>query len=811
MKNKTESEILSTEVSRRRLVQGGALGSIALATAGVSLPFGKAKAETMDVQSSEEKDKVVWSMCSVNCGSRCALRLHVKNDEVYFVETDNTGNDEYGNHQARACLRGRSIRRRMNHPDRLKYPMKRVGKRGEGKFERISWDEAFNTIADNLKRILKDYGNEAVHVLYGTGVDGGNITNSNVPYRLMNSCGGFLSRYCSYSTAQITTAMPYTFGSRESNGIADIANTRLVVLFGNNPAETRMGGAAVTYELEQARARSNAKMIVIDPRYTDTAAGREDEWVPLRPGTDAALVAGMAYVLITEDLVDQPFLDKYCVGYDEKTLPEGAPANGHYKAYILGTGPDGVAKTPEWAANITGVPADKIIKLAREIGTTKPAYICQGWGPQRHANGELTARAIAMLPILTGNIGISGGNTGNRESSYDINIEYFPMLTNPIKTQISVFTWTDAIARGTEMTAKRDGIRGKDKLDVPIKFLWSYASNTLLNQHSDINKTHEILLDDTKCEFILGIEHFMTISSKYADILLPDLMTTEQEDLVPSEGTGDMAYVILGQPATKPKFERKPIYEILSEIAKRLGPDVEQTFTEGRTQSEWIRYLYEKMRANNANLPDYEQMKKMGIYKEKNTKGPIVAYKAFREDPVANPLKTPSGKIEIYSKALADIAASWELQKDEVIHPLPVYASTFEGWDDSLRETYPLQMFGFHYKSRTHSSYGNIDVIDQACRQEVWLNPIDAQKRGIKEGDMVRVFNARGEVRLPAKVTPRIMPGVSAMGQGAWHNANMFGDKIDHGGCVNTLTTHRPSPLAKGNPQHTNLVEVAKV
>jgi anaerobic dimethyl sulfoxide reductase subunit A len=129
-----------------------------------------------------------------------------------------------------------------------------------------------------------------------------------------------------------------------------------VVLFGNNP-ETRMSGGGVTYYLEQARQKSNARMIIIDPRYTDTGAGREDEWIPIRPGTDAALVSALAWVMITENLVDQPFLDKYCVGYDEKTLPASAPANGHYKAYILGQGSDGIAKTPEWASTITGIPA----------------------------------------------------------------------------------------------------------------------------------------------------------------------------------------------------------------------------------------------------------------------------------------------------------------------------------------------------------------------------------------------------------------------------------------------------------------------
>ncbi|WP_459176068.1 selenate/tellurate reductase subunit YnfE [Ewingella americana] len=803
-------------ISRRTLMKTSTLAGLAIAAGSVSLPFSrKAMAEIVAAETQNGKDRVVWGACSVNCGSRCALRLHVRDNEVYWVETDNTGNDEYGDHQVRACLRGRSMRRRMNHPERLNYPMKRVGKRGEGKFKRISWEEAFDDIANNLKRTVAKYGNEAVYINYTSGVVGGNITRSS-PYaslvaRLMNCYGGFLSHYGTYSTAQIACAMPYTYGSNDGNSTSDIENSKLVVLFGNNPAETRMSGGGITYYLEQARERSNARMIVIDPRYTDTAAGREDEWIPIRPGTDAALVAGLAHVLITENLVDQPFLDTYCIGYDEKTLPADAPANSHYKAYILGQGEDATAKTPLWASHVTGIPADRIIKLAREIGQAKPAYISQGWGPQRQANGELTSRAIAMLPILTGNVGINGGNSGARESTYTITIERMPVLENPVETQISCFSWTDAIVRGPEMTAKKDGVRGKDKLDVPIKFIWNYAGNTITNQHSDINRTHDILQDDSQCEMIVVLENFMTSSAKYADILLPDLMTVEQEDIIPNDYAGNMGYLIFIQPATTAKFERKGIYEMMSEVARRLGPDVYAKFTEGRTQREWLHYLYAKILLKDPTLPAYEELREMGIYKRKDPAGHFVAYKKFRQDPQANPLKTPSGKIEIYSSALADIASQWELEKDETINPLPIYASTFEGWDDPKRSQFPLQMFGFHYKARTHSTYGNIDVLQAACRQEVWINPLDAKTRGIANGDKVKVFNDRGEVRVAAKVTPRIMPGVVAMGQGAWHQANMNGDRVDHGACMNTLTTQRASPLAKGNPQHTNLIQIEKV
>ncbi len=272
-----------------------------------------------------------------------------------------------------------------------------------------------------------------------------------------------------------------------------------------------------------------------------------------------------------------------------------------------------------------------------------------------------------MLPILTGNVGINGGNSGARESTYTITIERLPVLENPVKTAISCFTWTDAIARGPEMTASRDGVRGKEKLDVPIKFLWNYAGNTIINQHSDINKTHEILQDESKCETIVVIDNFMTSSAKYADLLLPDLMTVEQEDIIPNDYAGNMGYLIFIQPATSAKFERKPIYWILSEVAKRLGDDVHQRFTEGRTQEQWLQYLYAKMVAKDPALPAYEDLKRMGIYKRKDPNGHFVAYRDFRRDPEAHPLKTPSGKIEIYSSRLAEIAARWQLEKDEVI------------------------------------------------------------------------------------------------------------------------------------------------
>ncbi len=200
----------------------------------------------------------------------------------------------------------------------------------------------------------------------------------------MNCCGGYLNHYGDYSSAQIAAGLNYTYGGwADGNSPSDIENSKLVVLFGNNPGETRMSGGGVTYYLEQARAKSNARMIIVDPRYTDTGAGREDEWIPIRHGTDAALVNALAYVMITENLVDQPFPDKYCVGYDEKTLPASAPANGHYKAYILGRGSDGVAKprsghplSPAFLSNVLFSWHVKLVQpnrlISAGLGTSAP-------------------------------------------------------------------------------------------------------------------------------------------------------------------------------------------------------------------------------------------------------------------------------------------------------------------------------------------------------------------------------------------------------------------------------------------------------
>ena len=786
-------------------------------TAGCTLPFAVtsqavlANPNTAAHLLPQDGESMTWNACFVNCGSRCVLRAFSKEGRVVRIETDHTGNDTFGDHQVRACLRGRSMRKRIYSQERIQYPMKRVGERGEGKFERISWDEALDIVADKLKHTIDTYGNEAVHLLYGSGTYQMVNGNQAASKRLLNMLGGYLGAYGTYSSAQIGMAVPFTYGGLPASYITEIENAKLLVVFGNNLSVTRGSGGGMSYELEHAlKVNKDLRVIMIDPMYNDTMLGKEDEWVPIRPGTDAALVEGIAYVLITENMVDQEFLDNYCIGYDEKTLPDSAPPKSDYKSYILGQGSDQTPKTPQRASEITGIPADTIIRIAREIGRTKPCYITQGLGVQRHANGEQTARAIPMLPILTGNIGLPGTSPGARGADSKLGEVNLPTGSNPVKTLISFFSWTDAIDHGTELTALRDGVRNKDRLDVPIKFLWVTQSNTLINQHSDTGKTDRILKDDQKCEFILVVDNQMTPSARYADILLPDVTSFELWDLgADGYSSGILNFMVSIQPAHPPMYEARPMYDICREIAKRFG--IEEQFTEGRmTTAEWAEHLYNETRKKHPDqLPDYETFKQVGVVRVNVNRQAGIGLKAFRDDPVGKPLNTPSGKIEIYSERLATIAQTWELKEGEVISPLPQYVETKESHSAPLAQTYPLQMISYHFKGRTHSTYHNIDWLREVAPDEVWINPIDAQSRGIKAGDTVHVFNDRGRVEIKAKVTPRIMPGVTAIAQGAWFKPN--GKGVDIGGCVNTLTAIEPTALAKANPQHTNLVEVTKV
>lgn len=826
----------STSLTRRTFVKTtGALGALAAASGVLVASEGIVK--EAPIAHADSPETIAWGQCNVNCAGNCIFQWHVKDGKVQYMETDNTGSVDL---QGRACLRGRTMRRWLNHPDRLQYPMKRVGKRGEGKFERISWDEATSIIADKLRYTIDTYGNEAIYIICATGMYSCLGKPGN---RLLSLLGGYLNQGYDYSTHMLQAIMPYMYGSsanldENGNHITlgvpatafspyDSINASsmteaelhsdLIFMFGNSPSETRMGGANITWDFARAREavlERGGKVIIVDPRMNESISGHPDEWQPIRPGTDAALASAIAHEWIVNDQIDKSFLDNYTVGFDDSTMP--ASARGQHKSYrdyIMGTGYDMVEKTPEWAAPITQISAERIRELAKMLADAEAPFIAQGWGPQRHTNGEDTTRAITMLPILLGKIGLPGTNTGQREAEPSIYLVggISGTVPNPVTTTIPVYQYLNAIDHGKDMTATNAGIMGADKLNTDIKFIWNYAGNCLTNQHGDINYTHDILVDDTKCEFILVWDTVMTDSAKYADLILPDAMRSESLNMQ-TQGYGEWYTALcVGGPAQDPPGECRNSYDVCAEIAEKMG--IGDEFTEGRTYEEWAQYLYETGAAAapetyGITMPSWEEMKEQGVFKQ--ALPPVIGLEDFRKDPKGHPLATPSGKIEIYSESLQTIADTWELEDDEVISPIPVFTPGFQGYG-SVTDEYPLYCCGFHHKSRTHSSYGFIEELEQVAPQSLWINPADAEPRGISNGDTLAVKSPAGEIRIQAFVTRRVIPGSVMIPQGAWHNADMDGDRIDKGGCVNTLTTYKPTPYAKGNGSaHSMIVQVSK-
>jgi anaerobic dimethyl sulfoxide reductase subunit A len=738
----------------------------------------------------QDGTQIVPVVCNNNCGGRCRLNAHIRNGEVTRISTGDSP-DSPERPQLRACLKGRALRSGLRNPARLRYPMKRVGHRGRGEFERISWDEAVALIATNLRRVVDRYGPGSVYIQYGTG-DCGLISGHAAAERLMNLMGGYLARYNDYSSACVNYTAPFITGYRDTNSYQTLADSKLIVLNGFNPAETVFETNS-NYYLAQAK-EAGARVVVIDPRLSETAATFADEWVPIRPSTDAALFIAMAHVLITEGLHNQAFLDRYCIGFDEEHMPPGVPEGHSFKSYVLGRS-DGVPKSPEWAAAITGVEAHTICHLARSYGTLRPAQLMQGLGPQRHAHGEESVRAGIALACMTGNLGVPGGGWGGGEGvrRLQLAVSGLPSGVNQVKASIPVFLWTDAVVRGTEMTAE-DGVRN-GPLASNIKFIFSLGSNTLVNQHADVNRTVSILRDESLVEFIAASDQFLTPSARFADIVLPADHSLERSDIgVPWSGE---RYIIFGNKVVEPPFECRHDYWWLSRVAEQLG--IGEAFTGGKTAEGWLEQIVREAQLEDPDFPSYEQLREQGGYRKDPEK--YVAFEKEIRDPERHPFPTPSGKVELFSKTLYDMNRA-------DIPGVPHYLPAFEGPEAELARRYPLQCIGPHHKRRTHSTWEEDSWMQESEAHRMWISPQDAAPRRIRDGDRVKVFNERGALTIRARLTKRIRPGVVAIPQGAWYTPDKNG--VCRRGCINVLTSQQSTPLAHGNAQHTILVEVRK-
>lgn len=742
---------------------------------------------------SDQNDiRVVHTMGLNNCGGRCVIHAHVQNGQIIRLTTESQSAVGDGVPLC-ACIRGLNYHKTFLGNDRLLYPMKRIGRRGEGKFERISWDEALDTIVSEWIRIRDTYGVGSRYVNYGCG-DSGVLYGGALSKRLLSLDGGYLGYYNNYSNPCITRGTELMYGTTATGNSPETwLDSKLIILWGHNPMETHFDAETMFY-LRKARDKG-IPIIIVDPRRNDTVKALNAEWIPIRPATDPALMDAMAWVIVKNGLEDRSFLDRLCIGFDREHMPEGVDSSECVLDYLLGT-KDGIPKDTKWAERITGVPAEKIEELALRYASAKPAALIQGYGAQRHAYGEQSARGGILLACMTGNVGIRGGWACGNGSAKRHAMPFFPSTPNPYGRKIPSFTWTDAVDHG-HMFTQVDGLTGGSQLDSDIKMILNLAGNTLINQHSDINRTVSLLQDTTKCEFIVCSDLFMTASAKFADILLPGVSMFEQENITTPWKYGDfIGYV---NKIIEPLGECRHEYDWLCDLAARFG--LEPLFSEGRSAKDWLEMIYNDLSAIEPELPPFDEFREAGI--ARFTDNPVViAFKDQVDDPENNPFPTPSGKIELFSEQV------YNTQYRDFFPAIPRYVSPPEGPEDPLRDRFPLQLIGWHTKRRCHSVHDNNLELHKTDPQRIWIHPDDAAQRGLSTGDTALIFNDRGRIRLPVFVTDRIMRGVTAISQGAWYNPDSTG--TDTAGSINVLTSQRPTPCAYGNPQHTNLVEVTK-
>jgi biotin/methionine sulfoxide reductase len=674
--------------------------------------------------------------------------------------------------------------------------------RGREPFVPVSWERALDLVAGELARVKRDHGHSAIMGgSQGWGSAGIFHEARTQVRRFLAAFGGFVDQASNYSFGAALTFLPHVLGSAQAvtgpltSWSSIVRHGRLVVLFGGaNPKNMQVakGGCGVhaVGGWMQELGRAGVEVVNISPIHDDGPQAAAASWIPIRPNTDTAMLLALVHTLVIEGLHDEVFLSRHCVGFDR------------VRPYLTGES-DGQPKDAAWAAAITGVPADTIRALARRMAATR-TMVSASWSLQRADHGEQPYWAVILLAAALGQIGLPGGGFGFGYGSA-VGIAELPLvfgppgmevLANPLGQAIPGARIADCLLHPGESY----DYNGK-KANYPDIRLVYWAGGNPFHHHQDINKLRRAW---QRPETIIVHEPWWTATARHADIVLPATTTLERNDIGASHRD---FYVFAMQQAVAPVGDARNDYAIFSELARRLG--CEGVFTQGRSEMEWLRHLYDrwrdKARTNQAVIPDFGGFWNDGFLELPRRAEDYVMLREFRADPEKHRLATPSGRIELYSERIAGFGY-------DDCPPHPTWLEPAEWLGGTSAGGYPLHLVSSQPRDRLHSQMdsGPVSALGKvAGREAVTINPADATARGIADGDVVRIHNGRGACLAGAVVSDAVTAGVVRLSCGAWYDPDPDG-MCAHGN-ANVLTFDRgTSKLGQGPSSATVLVEIER-
>jgi trimethylamine-N-oxide reductase (cytochrome c) len=731
-----------------------------------------------------------------------------------------------------------NTRNRAYAPDRIRYPMKRVDydpngnrntqNRGSLQFVRISWDQAMSIVASEITRVKNTYGPTAIMAL-GTDHRWLNSLNDVRTWwsKFFNLIGEYTVQDGEGSTpgwnagTYVMTgggpvwAIGYSFyfqGSYPSNNYADLLqNCQLMIFWSTDPVSKSYTHSYDRVYIQKLK-EAGVQMVVIDSWLNDTAALYADKFIPIIPGTDEALLAAIAYVWIQDGIFNQAWLDTHTMGFDETHLPAGAPPKSSFKSYIMGDA-DGIPKTPEWAASITGVEAPAIRALAKLWASKRTFLYSANAGANRRQWGATWVRMIMTLQAMQGYLGVAGCGVGAPSIPSPISMKgplayaFTPHVDGNFPPRIHHTQFKDAMLNPpiTWTTGDAQYAYPREGASEVHMIFNSGGSGYFFNQISNVND-HIKGVKSPGLETVVCCAAWWHVLPYHSDIVLPVSYMGERDDMV-----SWLNYAVYVHKLVDPPGEARSDLDIFRDLASRLG--LLDKLTGGKSDLEILQDIYSK-----TNVPlSFDQFKEVGFYRftQPVLDAPNIRGKAFYDDPVKNPLGTKSGKLEIYSQKIADFYGT----SDPGAPVIPMYKPSMEGRTSVVAQKYPLQLVTPHLKFGRHSQWHNMSWLRDDEQgyphgyNALRINPIDAKARNIINGDIIRVFNDRGQALMSAKITERVMPGVVWTWEGGHYTPQQPGilGTLDIGGNVNTLLpAGQMEKISHGQLGHTGLVQVEK-